>query len=345
MFSSKVDLKNFSQEKLECFLGEMGEKKFRSVQIMSWIYQKGASSFSEMSNLSLELRQKLEALCEWTVLTERERQWGTDGTQKFLFELKDGKAIESVLMPSPDRVTICISTQAGCRMGCHFCLTAKLGLLRNLSMAEIVGQILEIQKKTLMRVTNVVMMGMGEPFDNYDAVVEAVRILRSPQAFHMSQRKITVSTVGLVPEILRFGKEMDVNLAISLNAPNDELRAKLMPITRKYTLADLLEACRKIPLKPTRKITFEYVMLSGVNDSLAHAQELVEKVRDIKCKINLIPWNEFAAAGEFKRPTSTAIEAFHQYLNDHRVLATIRYSRGRDISAACGQLIPKMINH
>ena len=242
-------------------------------------------------------------------------------------------------MPSSDRVTVCISTQVGCAMGCKFCLTAKQGLIRNLSPSEIVNQLLEVQKMVDQRITNIVMMGMGEPLDNFDSVLDALSIFQDKFGFNISQRKITVSTVGLASEILKFGKHSNVNLAISLNAPNDDIRNKIMPlVNRKYPLKELFHACRHYPLKATRRITFEYVMLEGINDSIDHAKELAQNIKDIRCKINLIPFNEHPK-GPFQKPKEETLLAFQQQLVDHHITATIRYSRGPDILAACGQLV------
>lgn len=323
---------------MKVFFESMGEKPFRSSQVMQWMYHKKASSFEEMTNLSKSLRENLERHCRLSSLETVHTQFSQDGTRKYLLKLSDGKTIEAVYMPSEDRVTLCISTQVGCRMGCTFCLTAKQGLVRNLSTAEIINQVLEVQKQVPIRISNIVMMGMGEPFDNLDSVIDVIDILHSTWGFNISQRRITVSTVGLVPQILEFGKKTEVNLAISLNASNDETRRTIMPINRKYAIDDLLAACRAFPLKPTRRITFEYVMLEGINNSLNHAQELVQKLQGIRCKINLIPFNNHPLS-PYQRPTDESIFAFQKYLIDHHLTATIRYSRGQDILAACGQLV------
>ena len=325
--------------KLKGLLESYDEKPFRAQQIMKWVFQKKVSSFSQMTDLPETLREKLEKECQLTTLTLAQRQKSQDGTEKFLFELSDKNTVETVYIPSDDRVTLCISTQVGCRMGCKFCLTAKQGLVRQLTSSEIVSQVLEVQKQIgLPHITNIVMMGMGEPLDNYEAVIDAIKILESPWGFQFSQRKITVSTVGLVPEILRFGKDSDVNLAISLNAPNDEIRNQIMPMNKKYPLKELFEACKSYPLKKNRRITFEYVLLGGINDGLEHAKELAKQIKGIRCKINLIPFNEHPK-GPFKRPSDETIFTFQEYLINQNITVLIRKSRGRDILAACGQLV------
>lgn len=335
--ASKTDIKNLPYEKLKNYLISKGENPFHAVQIMKWLFQKDALSFDDMTDLSLDLRQKLKEKYEIQSLRMAQRQHSQDGTQKFLFELKDRSTVESVYMKTKGRITLCVSTQVGCRMGCKFCLTAKQGWIRNLTPCEIVDQVSEVQKSTKTRITHVVMMGMGEPLDNYENVLDALDILKSKWAFHISQRKITVSTVGLVPRITQFGKDSDVNLAISLNAPNDEIRNKIMPMNKKYSMEAVLETARKFPLKLNRRITFEYVLLGGINDSLLHAKELIKKIKGIKCKMNLIPFNAFPK-GAFKRPSDAAVGAFQKVLIDAHISAFVRKSRGRDILAACGQL-------
>ncbi len=333
-----LDPKNLTYEKLRGVLESYGEKPFRAQQIMKWIFQKKVSSFSQMTDLPEALREKLERNWGLATLTLIQKQKSQDGTEKFLFELSDKNTIETVYIPSDDRVTLCISTQVGCRMGCKFCLTAKQGLIRHLASSEIVSQMLEVQKQVDQRITNIVMMGMGEPLDNYEAVIDAIKILESPWGLQFSQRKITVSTVGLVPEILRFGKDSDVNLAISLNAPNDDIRNKIMPMNKKYPLKELFEACKSYPLKKNRRITFEYVLLGGINDSLEHARELANTIKGIRCKINLIPFNEHPK-GPFKRPSDETVLQFQDTLINQNITVLIRKSRGRDILAACGQLV------
>ncbi len=337
------DLKDFTHEKLKNYLSGCGEKPFRASQMMQWVFQKEAGSISQMTNLSKAFRDKLEKSFEIGTFHCLHRQTSSDGTEKFLFELKDKKTIESVYIPSEapsNRKTLCISTQVGCRMGCRFCLTARQGLTRNLTPSEIVSQVLEVQKILGLRMTNIVMMGMGEPFDNYENVVDAIDILQSPWAFNISQRKITVSTVGLIPQVVQFGKDSQVNLAISLNASNDDVRTRIMPVNKTYSIDALLESCRSYPLKKNRRLTFEYVLLGGVNDSQTHAKELAEKIKGIRCKVNLIPFNEHPM-GPYRRPKDEDVLEFQKYLVDRNVTAIVRKSRGRDILAACGQLSSK----
>lgn len=333
----KTDVKNFTVEKLKTFLTAQSEKPFHASQMMKWLFQKNVSSFEEMTDLSQALREKLNSLCDISSLNVTQHQISKDGTQKFLFALRDNNTIESVYMPDEDRITLCISTQVGCKMGCTFCLTAKQGWVRNLSSSEIVNQVSEVQKLTKTRITNIVMMGMGEPLDNYDNVLDALNILQSKWAFGISQRKITVSTVGLFPKINQFGKDSNVNLAISLNASNETVRSEIMPMNRKYPMEDILEECKRFPLKANRRITFEYVLLGGINDSKEDAKELVSKIKGIRCKINLIPFNEHPK-GPFKRPSDDSVLHFQKILTDSFVSSFIRKSRGRDILAACGQL-------
>lgn len=333
----RTDLKDFTHEKLKHHLVSQGEKPFRASQLMQWIFQKNATSFQEMSNLSSEFREKIEKVFEIGRLKLIHRQTSSDGTEKFLFELKDKKTVESVYIPSEDRRTLCISTQVGCRMGCRFCLTARQGLVRNLTPSEIVSQVLQVQEILSVRMTNIVMMGMGEPFDNYENLVDAIDILRSSWAFGFSQRKITVSTVGLIPQMVQFGKDSDVNLAVSLNASNDEVRTQIMPMNKTWSIDALLESCRNYPLKKNRRLTFEYVLLSDINDSLDHAKELAIKLKGIRCKVNLIPFNEHSM-GPYRRPKDQDVLEFQKVLVDQHITALVRKSRGRDILAACGQL-------
>ena len=338
-----TDLKNLSYSGLVSLLSEMGEKPYRAKQLWKWMYQKHVKSFDEMTDLSTSLRNRLEKNYVLTNFKLVQKLVSKDKSEKFLFELEDQNTIETVYMPSPDRVTLCISTQVGCRMGCKFCLTTQQGLMRNLSAGEILNQVIEVQRAVDQKITNIVMMGMGEPLENLENVIQAIDILRSPDAFNLSQRKITVSTVGLVPAIEEFGKRTDVNLAISLNASTDALRSQIIPINRKYPLQTLLDACRNYPLKPQRKITFEYVVFKDLNDSAEDIKNLGTMLKDIPCKINLIPFNEHQA-GPFQRPLDQTVIAMQDALKQNGIHATIRYSRGRDILAACGQLASQSAN-
>ncbi|NVN89101.1 MAG: radical SAM protein [Desulfuromonadales bacterium] len=365
----KTDLKNLTLPALEQFLQGQGKERFRAIQVFKWIFQKDACTFDEMTNISKELRRELTDTAVISNLEAEAVEEGSDGTRKYLFKLADGNGIESVLIPIEGRNTLCISSQAGCAMGCEFCLTGTFKLTRNLTTAEIVNQIMAV-KRDLVRnpptlpasageslvnnfdddddsdehppspadIRNIVMMGMGEPLHNLDNVIPAIRIMIDGNGLQLSNRRVTVSTCGLVPEMERLGREIpNVNLAVSLNATTDELRDRIMPVNRRYPIKELLRACREFPLPGRRKVTFEYVMLGGLNDSLDDAKRLLRLISDIPNKVNLIPFNEFKGCG-FRAPTRTAIDAFHKYLIDRHVTVITRDSRGSDISAACGQL-------
>jgi 23S rRNA (adenine2503-C2)-methyltransferase len=337
--------------------------RYRAKQIFHWVYQRFADDWGQMTDLSKELRQWLAGNVSILRLAERQRQQGADGTCKFLWELADGKTVESVLIPaaiqeqsefSADdsgfsgrataagldsehwrRLTLCISTQIGCPMGCEFCLTGIQGLDRNLSAGEIVSQVLEARR--LAPVSNVVLMGMGEPLNNLENVVRACRILIDSDGLGLSKRKVTVSTSGLVPAIEELGRQVDVSLAVSLNATTDEQRSRIMPVNRKWKIAELLGACRRYPVGSHRRISFEYVLLAGFNDSREDAERLVKLLRGIPSKINLIPFNEHPGS-EYRRPSDETIRLFQKVLVDRKLTATVRVSRGSDILAACGQL-------
>jgi len=334
--TGKTDLKNLTLPALEHFLHGKGKERFRATQIFKWIYQKNAGSFEEMSNLSKELRTELAETAFISHLAPEAVEEGSDGTRKYLFALSDGNAVEAVLIPDEGRNTLCISSQAGCAMGCEFCLTGTFRLTRNLATAEIVNQIMAVRREFDIR--NVVMMGMGEPLHNLDNVIPAILIMIDGNGLQFSNRRVTVSTCGLVPEMERLGREVPtVNLAVSLNATTDELRDRIMPVNRRYPLRDLLKACKEFPLPGRRKVTFEYVMMGGLNDTLEDAKRLLRLTSDIPNKVNLIPFNEHEGC-DFKAPTRAAVDAFHKYLIDRHVTVITRDSRGGDISAACGQL-------
>lgn len=332
---------DYSLPALEQWAAEQGLKKYIPLQVYQWLYQKKVTSFDQMSNLSLATRQLLEknfSIGRLGIDSRRHSQ--VDGSTKFLFRLADGQAIESVLMPQKNRLTLCLSSQVGCAMGCRFCKTAEMKLVRNLSQGEIVGQILEIQRELPpdSRITNIVMMGMGEPLHNYETVIAALKIMTDPQGLALSQRKITVSTVGLAPQIEQFGKEIGVKLALSLNATTEEGRRQLMPITQKYSLNQVIEACKKYArTRPKYRVTFEYVMLAGINDSLEDAHRLAQIGSQVPCKINLIPYNEYPGS-PYQRPSEEKIQKFFHYLADRHFQVNIRYSKGLDLMAACGQL-------
>ena len=336
----KPNIKDLSFSEFEAYLREHQQPPYRAKQVWQWLYQKHAGSFVEMTNLSATLREQLTQ--DFTVgrLAIERQANSTDGTVKFLFRLADDHSIESVLIPEARRLTLCISTQAGCGFGCAFCATALLGLKRNLRAGEIVDQILEASRALDddQRITNVVLMGMGEPLANYRETVKALDVMTdNAWGLGISPRRITLSTVGLVPQIYRLMEETKVNLAISLHAPTDELRSRLMPVNRKYSLRQLVDCCRTLPIPRRKRITFEYVMLRGINDSPADAHKLVELLRGIRCKINLIPFNPHPGS-EFGRPETDDVEVFQQILYSHGLQVNVRRPRGDDIAAACGQL-------
>ena len=371
--TEKIDLKNLTLPALEQFLQGQGKERFRALQVFKWIYQQDAHSFEEMTNISKALRTELTETAFISNLEPEAVEEGSDGTRKYLFNLGDGNAVESVLIPIEGRNTLCISSQVGCAMACEFCLTGTFKLTRNLTTAEIVNQIMAV-KRDLVRnppaisaaegvglgiiddgddsddgqpqspadIRNIVLMGMGEPLHNLDNVIPAIQIMIDGNGLQLSNRRVTVSTCGLVPEMARLGREIpNVNLAVSLNATTDELRNRIMPVNRSYPLKELLQACKEFPLPGRRKVTFEYVMLGGVNDSLDDAKRLLKLISDIPNKVNLIPFNEHEGC-DFKAPTRAAIDAFHKYLIDRHVTVITRDSRGGDISAACGQLKGKL---
>lgn len=336
----KVDLRNLILKELEDFAQELGLQKYRGSQLFHWVYGKGVDSLDMMTDLSRETRELLSDKAYISTLREVKKQLSSDGTEKFLFELEDGHRIESVLIPEEDRLTLCISTQVGCGMECAFCLTGKGGLARNLKSSEIVNQVLHVQKGLPERkvVTNIVIMGMGEPLSNYNNVVKAIEILKHPLGPAIGARRITLSTAGLVPVIKKLGESnLKVNLAISLNASTDDQRNQIMPINRKYPLKTLIEACREFPLRKGRMLSFEYVLLEGVNDSPEDARRVSNLLKGIPCKINLIPFNEFPGA-PYKRPPEKSVLRFQEILTSNNYSVFIRKPRGRDILAACGQL-------
>jgi 23S rRNA (adenine2503-C2)-methyltransferase len=336
----KPNIKDLSFSEFEAYLREHQQPSYRAKQVWQWLYQKHAASFAEMTNLSASLREQLAQDFTISRLPIERQADSTDGTVKFLLRLADDRSIESVLIPEARRLTLCISTQAGCGFGCAFCATALLGLKRNLRASEIVDQILEASR-TLdddRRITNVVLMGMGEPLANYRETVKALDVMTDNRwGIGISPRRITLSTVGLVPQIYRLMDETKVNLAISLHAATDELRSQLMPVNRKYSLRQLIDCCRALPIPRRKRITFEYVMLGGVNDSPADAHKLIELLRGIRCKINLIPFNPHPGS-EFGRPETNDVEIFQQILYSHGLQVNVRRPRGDDIAAACGQL-------
>lgn len=334
------DFKEMNLETAQKWVKDQGWPRYRADQIFEWIYKKGATSFSEMTNLSKQDQDLLKAICEISRLKILQQQTSPDGTEKFLFQLKDGNQIESVLIPDEDRLTLCISSQAGCGLDCPFCFTAVGGLKRNLKAYEIVDQVLIVKQQLPpdRPLTNIVLMGMGEPLANLENTLEAIYRITDQKGLAISPRRVTVSTVGLVPQINELGQRApQVNLAVSLNATTNEQRNRLVPINRTYPLESLLRACKDYPLSPRRRIFFEYVLLKGVNDSLEDAKRLVALVRGIRCKINLIPFNEYPGS-LFSRPDEEQVLKFQNVLLSADLTAFIRKTKGKDILAACGQL-------
>ncbi len=334
----KINIKDLSPKDIEEFMTEHGLEPFRARQIGRWLYQKEAGSFDEMTDLSKELRQTLHGSFRLECALELTgEQVSTDGTRKYLFGLSDGNQIEAVLIPDKGRHTLCISSQVGCALGCTFCLTGTVGRIRNLSPSEIVDQYMLVNRYSGGSVTNIVFMGMGEPLDNLGNLVKALHILMDNNFLSLSAKRITVSTSGLVPKIRELGKEVSVNLAVSLNAPRDELRDRLMPINKRYPIKELLKASVRFPLPPRKDLMFEYVMLKGVNDSVRDAYDLGELLRGIRCKVNLIPFNE-ALPLPYSSPEREGVLGFQKILMSYGINVRIRKSRGADILGACGQL-------
>ena len=346
-----ANLLDYDLEGLAAFCASLGEKKFRATQLFRWIHQKGASDFAQMTDLAKSLRDKLQGAARIQGLPVLSQHISADGTIKWLFDVGGGNAVEAVFIPEDDRGTLCVSSQAGCAVGCRFCSTGHQGFSRNLTTGEIVAQLwfaehfLRAHLKTGGErvISNVVMMGMGEPLQNYAALVPALRTMLDDHGYGLSRRRVTVSTSGVVPMIDRLAQDCPVALAVSLHAPNDALRDALVPLNRKYPIAELLDACgRYLEHAPRDFITFEYCMLDGVNDQPEHARELVELVRHhgghgIACKLNLIPFNPFPASGLVRSPQQR-VQAFAKILSDAGIVTTVRKTRGDDIDAACGQL-------
>jgi len=338
-YAFKPNLKDMSLEEMEVFISGFGKEKYRARQLMKWLYQLNAGSFEEMTNLSKAFRIQIRELARIVDPKIERIQTSKDGTKKILLRLEDGLFIESVLIPGKNHWTICVSTQAGCRMGCKFCMTGKQGFKRNLLPSEITGQIsmLRANMPEGDNIKNIVMMGMGEPLANYENTLKAIKIITSDFGFGFSNRKITVSTCGIAPMINQLGKDICVNLAISLNAPDDKTRSYLMPINKRYHIEILLDACRKYPMPGRRMLTFEYILIAGINDSPEDAEKLARLLKGIRCKLNLIAFNEFPGS-TFKTPSQDVIQAFQQILLNHHYTSIIRASKGSDILAACGQL-------
>jgi 23S rRNA (adenine2503-C2)-methyltransferase len=334
-----IDIKSLSRAELEQWCLEHGEQPFRARQTLKWLYQNRVSTFAEMTDLSRTFRALLDETFSILRLTCVPAVPAMDGTRKYLFVLNDRRHIDSVLIPSEDRLTLCVSSQVGCAMGCRFCATAQMRPVRDLTAGEMINQIWEVQRTVPAneRLTNLVFMGMGEPLANYEELVKAIAVITSNWGLNFSPRRVTVSTVGLVPQMRRLLEETNVNLTVSLTATTDHLRDDLMPINKRYPLEQLLNTCRLLPLAPRKRITFAYTMLDGVNDSDGDAKRLVSLLHGLRAKVNLIPFNPFPGA-PFQPTPRLRIQRFRQLLLDRGVHATVRESRGQDIQAACGQL-------
>ena len=339
------DLRNLTQEKLVCFVESLGQPAFRGRQLLPWIYRPGQTAFADMTDLAKEFRALLAQKARISSLEAAAVERSQDGAVKFAFRLADDRIIESVLIPEEDRNTLCLSSQVGCAMDCTFCLTGKMGFGRNLSVAEIVGQVCAVRDWMLQEerpaLTNLVFMGMGEPLANFAALLDSISLFTEQRGLDFSNRRITVSTCGLVPQMLELGEKTDVNLAISLHAADDETRSRLMPVNQRWPLAQLIEAARRYRQKRRKRVMFEYTLLAGINDSDGDAKKLAKLLREVRCKINLLAVNA-AAGSEFQSPGMDRILAFQKILRDKGFTVFIRHSRGADISAACGQLAGKL---
>ena len=332
------NIKDYNLEQLEQELIKMGEKKFRAEQIFKWIYQEKVKTFDEMTNISIELREKLKenyTMCNFKIL---KKQQSKDGTIKYLFDVLDENAIETVLMSYHHGYSICVSSQIGCKMGCKFCASTGINFIRNLSSGEIVEQILAVEQDTGIRISNVVFMGIGEPLDNYENVINAIHILNNQKGLNIGARHISISTSGLVPKIYKLAEEnIPCTLSISLHATTNEKRSEMMPINDVYKIEELIKACKDYTEKTKRRISFEYALAKDNNDNLTDAKELVKLLKGMLCHVNLIPINKIEN-GSYTKSSNENIMKFRDYLNDHGIVATIRRELGSDIEAACGQL-------
>lgn len=333
------NLRDLTYAELLDVIQMIGEKPYRAEQLFGWVYKKLAPQIDSMTDISKALREKLKEGFYIAGSKVLDVKASPDGTQKFLSELEDGSRIESVIIPETGRLTLCVSTQAGCALGCKFCMTGKDGFTRNLTLSELVNQVISANEilGENGRITNIVLMGMGEPLNNYDNVLKFTQVLTDGKGFGFSHNRVTLSTSGVAPGIKRLGAESNVSLAVSLNATTDEVRDSLMPINKKYPLSKLMEALRAYPLKGKRHITIEYVLIKDVNDTIADAKRLAGLLRGIPCKINLIPFNPFPGS-KFKRPENAPVMAFGKVLRDAGYMIMIRMSKGAEIEAACGQL-------
>ena len=338
------NIKDYNLEELKKEMIELGEKPFRAEQIFKWVHQEKVKTFEEMTNLSLELRKKLEenyTMCNYKILKKQESK---DGTIKYLFDVLDGNAIETVLMRYHHGNSICVSSQIGCKMGCKFCASTGINFIRSLTSGEIVEQIIAVEQDTGEKISNVVFMGIGEPFDNYDNVVNAIRIINNPKGLNIGARHISISTSGIVPKIYQLAEEnIQCTLSISLHATSNEKRSSMMPVNNAYPLEELMKACKEYIKKTNKRISFEYALAKDNNDNLQDAKELVKLLKGMLCHVNLIPINK-TENGKFDKSSNENIMKFRDYLNDHGIVATIRRELGSDIDAACGQLRRKELN-
>ncbi|MBN7769248.1 23S rRNA (adenine(2503)-C(2))-methyltransferase RlmN [Marinobacter daepoensis] len=347
--AEKVNLLGMPKAKLEAFFESLGEKRFRAQQMLQWMHQRGVDDFDQMTNVSKPLREKLKEIAEIRGPEVVYDETSKDGTRKWVMRMDNGNSVETVLIPDGERGTLCVSSQIGCSLDCTFCSTGKRGFNRNLTAAEIIGQVW-VARKAFMPfepserpITNVVMMGMGEPLLNFENVVDAMNLMMADLAYGISKRRVTLSTSGVVPALDRLGEVTDVSLAISLHAPNDELRNQLVPLNKKYPISELLAATRRYlaRLPDKRKATIEYTVIEGMNDQPEHARELAMVLKGLPCKINLIPFNPFPES-DFRRPSMNATRRFQTVLNEAGYVTTIRTTRGDDIDAACGQLVGRV---
>ena len=338
------NIKDYTLDELKEELKEIGEKPFRAEQIYKWLYEARVSHFDEMTNLSLELREKLKQIYEIKEFKILKKQEASDGTRKYLFDVLDGNAIETVLMEYHHGFSICVSSQIGCKMGCKFCASTGIPFARNLSSGEIIEQIMAVERDANVRISNIVFMGIGEPLDNYDNVVKAIRIINHPKGLNIGARHISISTSGLVPKIYQLAEEnIQCTLSISLHATTDEQRSKMMPVNNIYHIEELLQACKDYIEKTHRRISFEYALAKENNDNLEDAKRLVKLLKGMLCHVNLIPINKIEN-GAYTKSSNENIMKFRDYLNDHGIVATIRRELGSDIDAACGQLRRKNLN-
>ena len=332
------NIKDYNLEELKQELIQMGEKPFRAEQIFKWIYEENVTSFDEMTNLSLELREKLKQNFTMCIFKILKKQVASDGTIKYLFDVLDENAIETVLMKYHHGYSICVSCQIGCKMGCKFCASTGIAFVRSLTSGEIVEQILAVERDEKIKISNVVFMGIGEPLDNYDNVVNAIRIINNQKGINIGARHISVSTSGLVPKIYQLAEEnIQCTLSISLHATTNEQRSKMMPVNNLYSIEELLKACKDYIAKTNRRISFEYALAKENNDNLEDAKRLVKLLKGMNCHVNLIPINKIEN-GAFTKSSNENILKFRDYLNDHGIVATVRRELGSDIDAACGQL-------